>query len=591
MKKIFTLLLIAAATFHVGNTVNAAVRDSKEQLPDWSFQTKNLIYSTVFIDDTLIYAGGFDSTFYALNLNGVEQWHFKTNFPIKCQAVTVDSIVCFSCGNALYGLNKTTGLLYWKHQPAEIASLTPTLQLDPWDMKDASPIVSNGIIYYGNEYGTLFGVKATDGSEKFSYQTEIKAPIRTKPAIANDVIFFGDHEGYVFAVNIPDGKLVWSMRTNHGEKPYAQFGGIFGDMVVDNGRLYFGIRNSLFQVLDIATGKIIWKYESGGTWLSGTPVIEGNNVFVGTSDTHEFCAFDRENGNLKWKKSVSYGVYNAPLMVGDKLCILAGDEQHPADAHGAGKIVLLDQDGNIENAVRLSGSVFNTPTLKDGKIYFTSTGGSINCLSLDKITQNARASLMMDQSQLDLGTIDKISSVYKSIGYIKNEGTLADSIMVSIESSELLSTAIKPNPASYFLSGNDSVLLRVLIFPKELTNGSYKFTFKVASTKSKDTTFEKEILFTRNIATGTRSFSDQTTNPRIYPNPCNNWVTLETNVQPAGEISFDIIDLQGKFVSQTTLPKGEKSIGFSTENLERKIYLIRIYNDGLPVSETHFLKK
>jgi len=591
MKTLFTFLLIAALSFNVAIVSAVGDQNSNEPLLDWSYKTGNLIYSTVCIDDTLLYAGGFDSVFHAINLSGVEQWRFNTGFPIKCEAAIVDSMVCFQSANQLYALNKFNGKLIWKHQPAETIGVKPVLQLDPWDMKDASPIVNDGILYYGNEYGYIYGIRATDGAEVLKYKTAIKSPIRTKPAIADNMIFFGDHEGYVFGVDITTGSLKWSMRTNGGEKPYEQFGGIFGDMVVEGGRLYFGIRNSRFQVLDISNGKVVWEYESGGTWLSGTPVIDDETVFVGTSDTHELCAFDKETGKLTWKKSVQYGVYNAPLEIDDKLFIFTGDEQHPATMPGLGKLFVMNKDGKIENAVRLPASVFNTPVVKDGKIYFTSLDGRINCLSVVKILDNTQTLLEMDQSEINLGVIDKNNTVNKPLCFVKNLGTMADTLILSVVADGLSSTALKLSPSFCYLAGHDSVQLKVSINPKEFGNGSYTFTVTVAPAASPEMIIEKKGTFSKNIATGIDNKLNQFSGVRIFPNPCRDFAIIEVDRKNEDDIHFEVYDIYGNLVLNSSPENDANSCYLSTDMLNNQYYIVKVYRNEFPISSAKLLKQ
>jgi outer membrane protein assembly factor BamB len=458
-------------------------------------------------------------------------------------------------------------------------------------MKDASPIVNDGIIYYGNEYGHIYGIKAADGTEVLKYQTTIKSPIRTKPAIANNMIFFGDHEGYVFGVDITTGSLKWSMRTNGGEKPYAQFGGIFGDMVVEGGRLYFGIRNSRFQVLDITNGKVVWEYESGGTWLSGTPYLDDKSVFVGTSDTHELCAFDKATGKLTWKKSVQYGVYNAPLEIDDKLFIFTGDEQHPSAMPGLGKLFVMNKDGRVENAVRLPGNVFNTPVIKNGKIYFTALDGSISCLSVAKIYDNPQTLLEMDQSEIDLGVIDKNNTVTKPLCFVKNSGNKADTLIMSVTADGLPNTALKLTPSFCYLAGHDSIQLKVQLNPKEFGNGSYTFTVTIAPAASPERIIEKRGTFSKNIATGINDKLNQSFGVRIFPNPCHDFAIVEADGNIDDDIHFEVYDISGNLVLNTQPDKGANSYCLTTDKLNNQYYIVKVYRNEFPISSAKLLKQ
>jgi len=587
MKNILTLTIFTLLSIQIPCIAG-------QSLFDWSFRTGKHVHSAVCIDENMLYAGSFDSIFYALNLNGVEQWRFNAGNPIKCQAVIVDSVVSFQSGNKLFGLNKLNGNKLWVHQPVELAGLSPVIQLDSWDFKDASPIVDKGIVYYGNEYGILYGINFSNGAEVFRFQTSNKAAIRTKPVIYGDAIFFGDQDGFVYAVNITDGALKWSMRTNNGVISYPEFGGIFGDMIIDNEKLYFGIRNSKFQVLDVNTGSIIWSYESGGTWMSGTSVINNGTVYVGTSDSHEIMAFDNETGKLKWKKPVGFGVYNAPVLFDNKLYVFTGDERYPVGIPGNGKILIFDENGKIENALRIKGSVFNTPSFQNGKFYFSSLDSNIHCLSVENITNAAHSEIEMDQSEINIGIIDKKSNVVIPLCYIKNNGNKADSLILNVVSDGLPSSTIKLMPSGYYLPGNDSVQLKAQISTKEIQNGEYKFTVNVSVASSPEFAVEKKAAFSVNIPTGIENIGEEKSLVRLFPNPCGESAFIETDLKEAGKIRFEVHNCYGQLViagNERTCNVGKNSILINTGAIPANLYIVRVFQDGNLVAENKLMKK
>jgi len=586
---LYAIIILLVQTIFFTNSASA-----RENLYDWSFKTGQRVLSSVHIDENYLYVGGFDSVFYALDLKGNLQWMYNSGFPIKCKALTSDSIVCFQSGNQLFGLNKTNGNLLWVHRPAEIVEKAPTIQLDSWDFKDASPIISNGVIYYCNEYGSVFGIDLYTGNEVFKFKTANGIAIRTKPIIQNQTIFFGDHDGYIYAVNLSDASLKWSVRTNNGTRPYPEFGGIFGDMVIDGENLSCGIRNSNFQVLNVNTGEPVWSYESGGTWLSGTPLNYDGAAFVGTSDSHEFISLNNQTGKLNWKRAVTFSVYNAPILIDDQVFVFTGDERYPVSIPGNGSIVIFDKTGKIINSVKIKGSVFNTPVYRDGKIYFASFDGNIYCISVDNLTTNASSMIRMDESDTDLGVIDKNSSVTKPLCYIKNEGNKADTLMFSLIINDFSPDAVTMNSKEYLISGNDSTQISVKIWPRNVENGNYQFMLKVESKSSPESIFEKRITFAKDVVTGIDEIDGKSKLVHVYPNPFKDVVNVEFETADRVNVGIKLFDMNGETVyykKEDSCLRGKNSFQIETGHLPSQTYFFLLFSNEKPVGSGKLVKE
>jgi len=586
---LYAIVILLVQTFFFTNSASAG-----ENLYDWSFKTGQRVLSSVHIDGNYLYVGGFDSVFYALDLNGNLQWKYHSGFPIKCKALTSDSVVCFQSGNQLFGLNKNNGKLLWVHQPIETVDKKPTVQLDSWDFKDASPIISNGVVYYCNEYGSVFGIDLYNGKEVFKFKTANVIAIRTKPIIQNQTIFFGDHDGYIYAVNLNDASLKWSVRTNNGTRPYPEFGGIFGDMIIDGEKLLCGIRNSNFQVLNINNGETVWSYESGGTWLSGTPLNYDDATFVGTSDSHELISLNNQTGKLNWKRAVTFSVYNAPVLIDDQIFIFTGDERYPVSIPGNGSIVILDKTGKIINSVKINGSVFNTPVYRDEKFYFASFDGNIYCISIDKLTTNASSLIKMDASDTNLGVIDKNSSVTKPLCFIKNEGNKADSLIFSLIINDFSPAAVTMNSKEYLISGNDSTQISVKIWPKNIDNGTYQFMLKVESKSSPELIFEKRITFSKNVANGKDELDEKSGLVQIFPNPFNEFVNIEFKTSVKSKVSIKLFDINGETVlnqQEDCYSSGINSLKIETAHLPSQIYSYLVLSNEKPIGSGKLVKK
>ncbi len=133
---------------------------------------------------------------------------------------------------------------------------------------------------------------------------------------------------------------------------------------------------------DLISGDEKWKWTEDGPGY-GSPVlmtVGGTHVIVAPT-ARNMVALGTD-GKQKWEMPYSQGRYNSatPIVAGDTL-ILAG----PGTGITAIKLALdgegLKEEkvwGNTDNSVQ-----FNTPVLKDGKLYGLSNGGQLFCINTE----------------------------------------------------------------------------------------------------------------------------------------------------------------------------------------------------------------
>jgi outer membrane protein assembly factor BamB len=66
--------------------------------------------------------------------------------------------------------------------------------------------------------------------------------------------------------------------------------------VAAQGRVYVGSRDGFLYALDAASGQPTWRYDAQGSWVVGTPAVDGDSVYVGTPDTGLLLALDKRTG-------------------------------------------------------------------------------------------------------------------------------------------------------------------------------------------------------------------------------------------------------------------------------------------------------
>lgn len=152
----------------------------------------------------------------------------------------------------------------------------------------------------------------------FGFPNALRA--RSQPAIAGGAIFVGSHNGTVYALDIKTGCARWTysasaeVRTGIVVSPWKA-----GDKAA-RPLAYFGDLVGGAYAVDALTGKEVWKVsfrDHPSTTLTGTPVLQGNTLYVPVSSLEEgaaskpdfvCCTFrgsvvalDAATGSQKWR--------------------------------------------------------------------------------------------------------------------------------------------------------------------------------------------------------------------------------------------------------------------------------------------------
>ena len=98
--------------------------------------------------------------------------------------------------SALFAIN-SDGSLKWLFAPGDLPDDVPK---DHFDIYSSPAIGSDGLIYFGQEFGRVYALKATDGS-MVAMTTTSNAVIWSSPAIdKNGVLYINDLNGKVHAI-------------------------------------------------------------------------------------------------------------------------------------------------------------------------------------------------------------------------------------------------------------------------------------------------------------------------------------------------------------------------------------------------------
>ena len=324
----------------------------------------------------MVYCGSTNGSFFALDEHlGKLLWKFDAPFPISTRAAIQGDTVCLVSGNQLIALDRADGHERW-HFVAK--PFRPIYSMDLTDYHRSSPVIANGVVYFGDDWGDLNGLDLASGKLVFQYTTETARPIRATPAIAQGIVCFGDWEGDVYAVRLSDQKLLWQHR-DPGVRPY--YGAVVSEFRIQDGIVYFGSQHDTFAPLDLATGKPVWSYtDPSHTYLPSTPLLQNGRVIIGTT-IFANAVLCLEKGRVTWSFKADGIFFTAPVASGSLLIV------NSTNFGGTGWLYLLDiAKGQLVNKLPIERATPSAPAVADSLVFLGAGDGCLYALSLEQLS-------------------------------------------------------------------------------------------------------------------------------------------------------------------------------------------------------------
>ncbi len=377
-----------------------AISDFKEEPKiKWVFETGSPIFSSPVVSEDLVYFGGVDSIFYAIEVSsGIEKWRFHTKGEIRSTPLIDGARVFLNGGDgSFYMLNKKNGELLWKFDAGS------ERKYDFADYFHSTPVINDGIIYFGSGDYNFYAINSQSGQLVWSFKTG--NIVHTTPAISYDKIFFGSFDGFVYALKLKNGELIWKFKTvGHRFFPAGE---VQGSPAVTKNLVFIGARDYNVYAIDQEKGFCHWNKSFAKGWgLSNS--IHDSILYIGAADERVLIAADPGTGKEFWKKNMEFLIFgnNAysenllyvgttigklhgiSLLTGDKLWSFETDSYKenrfryfkPDDTYREDIYSIIKSNEQFLDVEYELGGIFSTPYLGKNIIIFSSTNGTLYCL-------------------------------------------------------------------------------------------------------------------------------------------------------------------------------------------------------------------
>jgi len=386
----------------------------------WTFHTNGRIISSPAVVGGIAYIASTDGNVYAVDTdNGTKIWAYNTGVRVTSSpAVAGGAVFVASYDGGFYAIDANAGTLRWmvpsegeRRFAGKHLNLRPPAgekAPDPFDVYLSSPVVYDGLVYFGSGDGNVYAIDVAAGQIRWKFKTG--NVIHASPTIADGLLYIGSWDTYFYALNAKTGKMVWRFKTGEDTLASNQTG-IQGTAAVSGGVVYFECRDAHLYALNALTGEKKWAYSTGGSWGMSSPAVRDGKVWFTTADGRGFNEVDAATGKRNFVIRLSWYFSASPTIVGKYAYVGNWDGRFIAvnlDSHSIawmfqtdssranmGKYINADstmsysstmterfvEDYPIEFAKIFSmGSFLSSAAVVDGVVYVGSTDGNLYAL-------------------------------------------------------------------------------------------------------------------------------------------------------------------------------------------------------------------
>ncbi len=171
---------------------------------------------------------------------------------------------------------------------------------------ESSPLVWDGMVYFGDRAGRVFAVNTRTHKQEWSYQTGGK--VAGAPAMLNGRIVVGSYDGAVYCFS-PGGHLYWRRSTGSSLSSDS----FYATATLAYNTVYIGSISDRIYALDLSNGGTRWSFGTGG-WIYSSPAVWHGIVYEGSYDGR-FYALSASSGQLRWSFSAGGQISGSPTVI------------------------------------------------------------------------------------------------------------------------------------------------------------------------------------------------------------------------------------------------------------------------------------
>jgi outer membrane protein assembly factor BamB len=180
---------------------------------------------------------------------------------------------------------------------------------------ESSPLVAGGLVYFGDQAGTVYALDAATGAVRWTYHAA--GAVKGGPALSGGLLYFGDYAGRAYALDPGTGRQVWAVGTSGSQFGFGS-GNFYATPAVAFGRVYMGNTDGFVYSFAARSGQLAWSISTGAYVYASAAVADvpglGPTVYAG-SYNGQFYAFNARSGAVRWSRSAGGRISGSPTIV------------------------------------------------------------------------------------------------------------------------------------------------------------------------------------------------------------------------------------------------------------------------------------
>jgi outer membrane protein assembly factor BamB len=221
-------------------------------------------------------------------------------------------------------------------------------------------VVSDGMAYIGNFYGTVRAISMRNGTVAWKHETP-NGKMAASPAVVGDEIVAHGMDGHVWVLDRSSGHLLWH---------YTVGSPVESSPIVRDGVDYFGSWNGNVYALDLRRHRVRW-VNHGGYKITSSAALAGGTLFIGDYGGR-LLALSARTGRLRWSVSVNGRIYGTPAVDHGRVFVPSSD---------GNSLTAFSTRGRRLWSIHTGSYVYSSPAVWAGRVFFGSYNGVFYCVS------------------------------------------------------------------------------------------------------------------------------------------------------------------------------------------------------------------
>jgi outer membrane protein assembly factor BamB len=249
----------------------------------WTFQAGAPIGSQVAVVGKVVYVASTDGTLHAVDLEtGTQRWSVSIGAESHGSVSVVDNLVIAVADDGVHAFATADGRAAW------VSTKTGEVR--------GAPAVVGHVAVFASDDGRATALDTRTGS--LLWQKPLGAPDNSSVAAADGLVALGLQNGVMVVLALADGSGRWRTDTGDGAR--------IGTPTIAGGRVYVatldggGPGSRHITALDLATGKVLWRFASPGDEPAYAPAIADGRAIVEGEDGR-ITALDPATGSVLWQ--------------------------------------------------------------------------------------------------------------------------------------------------------------------------------------------------------------------------------------------------------------------------------------------------